>query len=164
MQEKRKAERRQQYKAVSEHMKQDSESRTEAYGWSIPATRETASTANQHSIPVPICCRPLLDRQPSLKIWCASSVALHGGRTKEGNFIVGDPLLGCDPMSVEQKSQRDNWSLIESSSLIWVGSSNERSSFVTILDANNPNVVLDSFAVCSAHLLCIAAVAGISGK
>lgn len=44
--------------------------------------------------------------------------------------------------------------------MIWVCSSNERRSFVTILDANNPNNILQCFAVCSSHLLCIASVAG----
>lgn len=45
---------------------------------------------------------------------------------------------------------------------MWVCSSNEKQSFVTIFDANNPNNILECFPVCSAHLLCIASVAGIS--
>lgn len=65
------AERRQQYRAVSQHMKKEDESRTHAYGWSIPVTVDTASSSA--SIPVPVCCRPLLDRQPSLKV-CAKNV------------------------------------------------------------------------------------------
>ncbi|KAI1721178.1 JNK-interacting protein leucine zipper II domain-containing protein [Ditylenchus destructor] len=163
VQEKRMSERRQQYKAVSQHMKTEDESRTQAYGWSIPATVDTAAATA--SIPVPVCCRPLLDRQPSLKIWCAASVALYGGRTKDGTFVVGDPLLGCDPSMLNSANEAllksGDWSLNESSSLIWVCSSNERRSFVTILDANNPNNILECFAVCSSHLLCIASVAGV---
>uniref|UniRef100_A0A915E2I6 RH2 domain-containing protein n=1 Tax=Ditylenchus dipsaci TaxID=166011 RepID=A0A915E2I6_9BILA len=141
VQEKRMSERRQQYKAVSQHMKKEDESRTQAYGWSIPSTVDTASVSA--SIPVPVCCRPLLDRQPSLKIWCAASVALHGGKTKDGNFIVGDPLLGCDPSVLDPLNtdltfkNRSDWSLNESSSLIWC------------------------FVACSSHLLCIASVAGV---
>ncbi|KAI1729398.1 JNKSAPK-associated protein-1 domain-containing protein [Ditylenchus destructor] len=163
VQEKRMTERRQQYKAVSQHMKTEDDSRTQAYGWSIPATVDTATATA--SIPVPVCCRPLLDRQPSLKIWCAASVALYGGRTKDGTFVVGDPLLGCDPSILNSANEallkNGDWSLNESSSLIWVCSSNERRSFVTILDANNPNNILECFAVCSSHLLCIASVAGV---
>lgn len=65
MQEKRMADRKQQYKAVSQHMKREDETRTRAYGWSIPASAENAAVP---SVPVPVCCRPLLDQQPSLKV------------------------------------------------------------------------------------------------
>lgn len=60
------SDRRQQYKNVSEHMKKEDETRTRAYGWSIPSTVDTTSTT---SIPVPVCCRPLLDQNPLLKVW-----------------------------------------------------------------------------------------------
>lgn len=53
----------------------------------------------------------------------------------------------------------DAW-INESSSLIWVCSSNEKRSYATILDANNPNNILESFIVCSSHLLCVASVSG----
>lgn len=112
-------------------------------------------------------------------------MALHGGKTKGSNFIVGDPLLGCDPSLISEndmkvgvclnfkhtlsvsdrpnfiffKKMNDAW-LCESSSLIWVCSSNERRSFATILDANNPNNILECFVVCSSHLLCVASVSG----
>lgn len=65
VQEKRMSERRQQYKAVSQHLKEEDESRTQAYGWSIPGSIDATASM---SIPVPVCCRPLLDRQPFLKV------------------------------------------------------------------------------------------------
>jgi hypothetical protein len=103
------ADRRQQYKNVSEHMKKEDESRTRAYGWSIPATIDTASAT---SIPVPVCCRPLLDQQPSLKvilslnlfhkstlqIWCATGTLLHGGLNLAGEYIIGDSIFYADPL------------------------------------------------------------------
>lgn len=99
--EKRKVERRQQYKAVSQHMKKEDDSRTRAYGWSIPSSIE--NTADQ-SVPVPVCCRPLLDQQPSLKIWCASGAILYGGKNKAGDFIVSDSSsLYYDPVSNSQQ-------------------------------------------------------------
>lgn len=58
-------ERRQQYKAVSHHLKQEDETRTQAYGWSIPACVDATASI---SIPVPVCCRPLLDQRPALKV------------------------------------------------------------------------------------------------
>uniref|UniRef100_A0AC35FPW3 Uncharacterized protein n=1 Tax=Panagrolaimus sp. PS1159 TaxID=55785 RepID=A0AC35FPW3_9BILA len=182
VQEKRMAERRQQYRAVSQHMKKEDDSRTHAYGWSIPVTVDTASSSA--SIPVPVCCRPLLDRQPSLKIWCASGVALHGGRTKDGGYIVGDSVFYADfsnssnddsapsdanrvdlldyELRIQQREKLEQeFSIWECSSLVWVCSSNERRSFVTILDANNPNNIIECFNVGEAHLLSVASVAGV---
>lgn len=60
-------ERRQQYKAVSQHMKREDDSKTQAYGWLIPSNIDTTSASS--TIPVPVCCRPLLDQQPSLKVF-----------------------------------------------------------------------------------------------
>uniref|UniRef100_A0A914D9M4 JNK-interacting protein 3 n=1 Tax=Acrobeloides nanus TaxID=290746 RepID=A0A914D9M4_9BILA len=174
VQEKRMAERRQQYKAVSQHMKRDDESRTQAYGWSIPSTVDTASTSS--AIPVPVCCRPLLDRQPSLKIWCAAGVTLLGGRTRDGGYIVGEsvfyndddshsvseettPIEGNTTQQIEKLNHEN--AFWEYSSLIWVCSSNERRSFVTIFDGNNPNNILECFNACDSHILSVASVPGV---
>ncbi|KAI6177091.1 JNK-interacting protein 3 [Aphelenchoides bicaudatus] len=164
--EKRMADRRQQYKNVSEHMKKEDETRTRAYGWSIPATIDTASTT---SIPVPVCCRPLLDQQPSLKIWCATGTLLHGGLNTAEEYIIGDSIFYADPLkgitekidSTIASKVMEERAIWESSSLVWVGSSNEKRSYVTIFDANNSNCILECFPVLSSHLLCISSVAGI---
>ncbi|KAI6235522.1 hypothetical protein M3Y95_00060500 [Aphelenchoides besseyi] len=164
--EKRRAERRQQYKAVSQHMKKEDENRTRAYGWSIPSTVDTQAPL---TIPVPVCCRPLLDQQPSLKIWCAAGAMLHGGLNKDGNFIIGDSIFYSDPLkgisekidsSLNSKLLEERF-IWETSSLVFVGSSNEKRSYVTILDANNPNCILECFGVCSSHMLCISSVPGV---
>ncbi|KAG8226788.1 hypothetical protein J437_LFUL002834, partial [Ladona fulva] len=46
------------------------------------------------------------------------------------------------------------------SSLVWICTSTLNASKVTVVDANNPAIVLASFEVCSSHLLCIASVPG----
>jgi hypothetical protein len=46
------------------------------------------------------------------------------------------------------------------SSLVWICTSTHAASKVTIIDANNPADILESFNVCSSHLLCIASVPG----
>lgn len=84
--ERRAAERREQYKLVREHVKKE-DGRIEAYGWSLPNVEAEVS-----SVPIPVCCRPLLDNEPSLKIWCATGVVLRGGRDERGQWIVGDPI------------------------------------------------------------------------
>lgn len=95
-----------------------------------------------------------------------------------GEFIVGksslytDPLRGipqdsalvgrvhcCEVQKHRLGGELDLWRL---SSLVWVCSSNEKRSYVTILDANNANCILECFSVCASHLLCISSVPGMS--
>ncbi|CAD5217693.1 unnamed protein product [Bursaphelenchus okinawaensis] len=163
VQEKRMSERRQQYKAVSQHMKKEDDSRTRAYGWSLPATSDAQETLR---VPVPVCCRPLLDQQPSLRIWCASGSILYGGKDLNGRYITDDSSLYADPTKfwpsdeTQQKLLLEQWPIWESSSLVWICSSNEKRSYVTVLDSNNPNCIIDCFSVCTSHLLCISSVPG----
>lgn len=46
------------------------------------------------------------------------------------------------------------------SSYVWICTSTHAASTVTVIDAKNPSVVLDSFPVCQTHLLCICSVQG----
>lgn len=46
------------------------------------------------------------------------------------------------------------------SSYVWICTSTHAASTVTVIDAKNPSVVLDSFPVCQNHLLCICSVPG----
>ena len=46
------------------------------------------------------------------------------------------------------------------SSLVWICTTAHASSRVTVIDANNPADVLESFHVTSSHILCIASVPG----
>ncbi|VDN05960.1 unnamed protein product [Thelazia callipaeda] len=178
--EKRAAERRQQYKIVKEHMNREETGRFHAYGWSIPAI---PGEFNENAVvPIPVFCRPLTDSNPSLKIWCSSGVTLQGGRTRDGGYIVGDSIFYSDPAtpkeitppldgSIDQlefelkrasEDAREMEMLAwESSSLLWVCSSNQGHSLVAILDANNPNSVIDTFRACSAHVLCVSSVPGV---
>lgn len=48
------------------------------------------------------------------------------------------------------------------SSLVWICTSTHAASIVTVIDANNPAEILNSFGVCANHLLCIASVPGAS--
>ncbi|KAM3716007.1 JNK-interacting protein [Dirofilaria immitis] len=178
--EKRAAERRQQYKIVKEHMNREESDRFHAYGWSVPAI---FGERNENAVvPVPVFCRPLIDLDSSLKIWCSSGVMLRGGRTRDGKYIVDDsrfysdhriptkstPLLenSIDQFDFKFREAIMNEREVEllawkSSSLLWVCSSNQGHSHVVILDANNPNSVIDTFQACSAHVLCVSSVPGV---
>lgn len=48
------------------------------------------------------------------------------------------------------------------SSLVWICTSTHMASIVTVIDANNPAEILNSFGVCANHLMCIASVPGAS--
>ncbi|CAB3402128.1 unnamed protein product [Caenorhabditis bovis] len=171
--ERRAAERREQYKLVREHVKKE-DGRIEAYGWSLPNVDSDVA-----SVPVPVCCRPLLDTEPSLKVWCATGVILRGGRDADGQYIVGETVYfspgakkakkSNTPSELEdeikrarnldaRESELTEW---QSSSLVWVASSNQGKSLVAVLDANNPNNIIETFAACDSHLLCIQAVSGV---
>jgi hypothetical protein len=48
------------------------------------------------------------------------------------------------------------------SSLVWICTYTHAASIVTVIDANNPAEILNSFGVCANHVLCIASVPGAS--
>merc|ERR1711892_299450 len=185
-------ERKEQYKHVRAHVKKD-DGRLQAYGWSLPAKsppggankldadQPKISTPNV-PVPVPVYCRPLMEKEPGMKIWCAAGVNLTGGRTKDGGDIVGASVFYSSPPPFEPKGEisgddeiskldaeiKEGESLAQEaaeadqqlSSLVWICTSTHSISKVTVIDANNPADVLESFHVCSSHLLCIASVPG----
>ncbi|CAI5445728.1 unnamed protein product [Caenorhabditis angaria] len=169
--ERRAAERREQYKLVREHVKKE-DGRVEAYGWSLPNLDN-----ENNSVPIPVCCRPLLDNEPSLKVWCSTGIILRGGKDEKGQFISGETVYfspsikkgGKAGNELEDEIQRarnlddrerelDEW---QSSSLVWVASSNLGKSLIAVFDANNPNMIIETFTACDSHLLCIQAVPGV---
>ncbi|XP_071545161.1 C-Jun-amino-terminal kinase-interacting protein 4 isoform X47 [Panulirus ornatus] len=189
LQQRRATERREQYKQVRAHVKKD-DGRMQAYGWSLPAktgqkaiegpqTQTKSSTSSHVPVPVPVYCRPLMEKEPGMKIWCAAGVNLTGGRTKDGGNIVGasvfysgdtettivkpeDEIDKLDMELKEHEKDRKEGELLEQtlSSLVWICTSTHLISKVTVIDANNPADILESFHVCSSHLLCIASVPG----
>ncbi|GMR39845.1 hypothetical protein PMAYCL1PPCAC_10040 [Pristionchus mayeri] len=177
--ERRQAERREQYRQVRERVRKAAAGRLEACGWSVAPAGEGSSSSMPPSVPVPVCCRPLLDQQPSLKVWCATGVILRGGRVPgtDGAFIVGQQsavfaaaAAAASPTPGEKQQAAPSSALSSpldlstewaSSSMVWVASSNQGRSHVAILDANNPNNVVDAFHVCDSHLLSITSVPGV---
>lgn len=62
----------------------------------------------------------------------------------------------------ENENQRVEAEQLEQhlSSLVWICTSTQKMSKVTVIDANNPADILEVFSVCQGHLLCIASVPG----
>lgn len=46
--------------------------------------------------------------------------------------------------------------------MVWICTYTHAASIVTVIDANNPAEILNSFGVCANHVLCIASVPGAS--
>ncbi|PSN35217.1 hypothetical protein C0J52_16889 [Blattella germanica] len=150
----------------------------------------TSSTTSQVPVPVPVpvYCRPLTETEPGMKIWCAAGVNLQGGRTRDGGSIVGASVFytttrsegeekgegempeknTCTEVEKLDKELREGEKVLREgqeletqlSSMVWICTSTHAASKVTVTDANNPAVLLESFSVCSSHLLCIASVPG----
>lgn len=200
-QQRRATERREQYRAVRAHVRKD-DGRVQAYGWSLPASRPSLGAAVPHPssggkastrpgssvpVPVPVYCRPLMEKEPGMKIWCAAGVNLTGGRTRDGGSIVGASIFysnapaspPASPRLTDAANTDDEVHKLETelkdseaarsegekmearlSSLVWICTSTHSISKVSVIDANNPADILQSFHVCSSHLLCIASVPG----
>ncbi|EFN78715.1 C-jun-amino-terminal kinase-interacting protein 3 [Harpegnathos saltator] len=128
-------------------------------------------------------CQSTADRckKPS-QIWCGAGVNLSGGKTRDGGCMIGgsvfyaaearetsntktdaeDAVEHLDKELQENENRRleaERWDQ-QLSSLVWICTSTQKMSKVTVIDANNPADILEVFNVCQGHLLCIASVPG----
>ncbi|XP_064636506.1 C-Jun-amino-terminal kinase-interacting protein 4-like isoform X7 [Lineus longissimus] len=188
----RERERREQYKAVRAHVKKDDGRMQAygwslpAKVPHIPRSESNSGGGGSKShvpVPVPVYCRPLLDKEPGMKIWCAAGVNITGARTRDGGSIIGASVFYSNPRDVTERKEakneverldqelKDHEKGIKDheaeqtermSSLVWIVTSTHSSSRVTVIDANNPGDILESFHVTSSHILCISSVPGAS--
>ncbi|XP_058891643.1 C-Jun-amino-terminal kinase-interacting protein 3-like isoform X2 [Acipenser ruthenus] len=191
----RREQRREQYRQVREHMRSD-DGLMQACGWSLPPRFKQTGPPAEHpqegpqkkrqlspnggqednrmkNVPVPVYCRPLVEKDPTRKLWCAAGVDLTGWRHVEESVVNGlktsssssDPLTG----EGEGEESRSNHSSPEKkvkegpetdalSSRVWILTSTHSASKVVIIDANQPGSLVDQFNVCNAHVLCISSV------
>ncbi|XP_066147716.1 JNK-interacting protein 3 isoform X2 [Euwallacea fornicatus] len=173
-------ERREQYRQVRAHVRKD-DGRLHAYGWSLPGkVTPSGNIVKQTSsvpVPVPVYCRPLVETTSNMRIWCAAGVNLMGGYTKDGGLMVGGSVFYSDGPKIPQsksetqvqslEKELDNCkeaALLETklSSTVWIVTTTQQASIVTVIDANNPAELINSFGVCSAQVLCIASIPGAS--
>ncbi|XP_069503083.1 C-Jun-amino-terminal kinase-interacting protein 3 isoform X4 [Ambystoma mexicanum] len=175
----RREQKREQYRQVREHVRND-DGRLQACGWSLPAKYKQLSPnggqedTRMKNVPVPVYCRPLVEKDPTMKLWCAAGVDLTGWRPLEeesGNgikAIAGRDPLTCDRevegesksthTSPEKKKTKELHEMDATSSRVWILTSTLSTSKVVIIDANQPGTVVDQFTVCNAHVLCISSI------
>ncbi|XP_048723616.1 C-Jun-amino-terminal kinase-interacting protein 3 isoform X28 [Lepidochelys kempii] len=176
----RREQKREQYRQVREHVRND-DGRLQACGWSLPAKYKQLSPnggqedTRMKNVPVPVYCRPLVEKDPTMKLWCAAGVNLMGWKPFEqdsGSGQKSDP--GRDPLtcdrevegentksnhtSPEKKKVKELHEMDATSSRVWILTSTLSTSKVVIIDANQPGTVVDQFTVCNAHVLCISSI------
>ncbi|XP_047428759.1 C-Jun-amino-terminal kinase-interacting protein 3 isoform X23 [Mugil cephalus] len=172
----RREQRREQYRQVREHMRRD-DGIMQACGWSVPSrfkqTTNEKEDNRMKNVPVPVYCRPLVEKDPNRKLWCAAGVDLTGWRVSSQELAAAKALSGSsDPLHAEEDGadkknnhtspeKRKSKELHETdtmSSRVWILTSTHSASKVVIIDANQPGSLVDQFNVCNAHVLCISSV------
>ncbi|MGH0120977.1 UNVERIFIED_CONTAM: hypothetical protein FKN15_070169 [Acipenser sinensis] len=175
----RREQRREQYRQVREHMRSD-DGLMQACGWSLPPRfKQLSPNGGQEdnrmkNVPVPVYCRPLVEKDPTRKLWCAAGVDLTGWKHVEESVVNGlktsssssDPLTGegegeesrSNHSSPEKKVVKEGPETDALSSRVWILTSTHSASKVVIIDANQPGSLVDQFNVCNAHVLCISSV------
>ncbi|XP_051686235.1 C-Jun-amino-terminal kinase-interacting protein 3 isoform X5 [Oryctolagus cuniculus] len=174
----RREQKREQYRQVREHVRND-DGRLQACGWSLPAKYKQLSPSGgqedtrMKNVPVPVYCRPLVEKDPTMKLWCAAGVSLNGWKPSEedpGNGVK--PTPGRDPLTCDREAEgepKSNHTSPEkkakelqeadaTSSRVWILTSTLTTSKVVIIDANQPGTVVDQFTVCNAHVLCVSSI------
>ncbi|KAK1331063.1 hypothetical protein QTO34_009011 [Cnephaeus nilssonii] len=180
----RREQKREQYRQVKAHVQKE-DGRVQAFGWSLPQKYKQVTNGQgenkMKNLPVPVCLRPLDEKDTSMKLWCAVGVNLSGGKTRDGGSVVGASVFykdvaGLDAEGSQQRSasqssldkldqelkeqQKELKNQEELSSLVWICTSTHAATKVIIIDAVQPGNILDSFTVCNSHVLCIASVPG----
>ncbi|XP_048064705.1 C-Jun-amino-terminal kinase-interacting protein 3 isoform X10 [Megalobrama amblycephala] len=187
----RREQRREQYRQVREHMRRK-DGPMQTCGWSVPSrfkqngsqadsTQDAAAKRTQanekednrmKNVPVPVYCRPLVEKDPNRKLWCAAGVDLTGWKTSNQEAAAVKPSNGSDPLtgedeggdgkseqgSPEKKKPKELHETDSMSSRVWILTSTHSASKVVIIDANQPCSLVDQFNVCNAHVLCISSV------
>lgn len=88
--------------------------------------------------------------------------AAEAQETSNAKAEAEDAVEHLDKELQENENRRleaERWEQ-QLSSLVWICTSTQKMSKVTVIDANNPADVLEVFNVCQGHLLCIASVPG----
>ncbi|XP_035261457.1 C-Jun-amino-terminal kinase-interacting protein 3-like isoform X5 [Anguilla rostrata] len=185
----RREQRREQYRQVREHMLRD-DGLVQACGWSVPPRFKQTGPLLEHSqegslkkhqlspnekednrmknVPVPVYCRPLVEKEPNRKLWCAAGVDLNGWKvaSPEVRSSSSDPLTAegsgeetkSNHSSPEKKKTKELHEMDSMGSRVWILTSTHSASNVVVIDANQPGSLVDQFNVCNAHVLCISSV------
>ncbi|CAM9654366.1 unnamed protein product [Lampetra fluviatilis] len=168
----RREQKREQYRQVRAHVQKE-DGRLQAFGWSLPPKHKQSPNEGQEdnkvvNMAIPVYCRPLVEKDPTMKLWCAAGVNLAGGPSPASPAIRRrmSPSLTNGDSQYDKVGARLSPSLHLSlskeatPSLVWICTSTHSTSKVIIIDANQPANIMDQFVVCNSHILCISSVPG----
>ncbi|XP_073797732.1 sperm associated antigen 9a isoform X6 [Danio rerio] len=170
----RREQKRAQYQHVKAHMQKE-DGRVTAHGWSLPGKYKVANggpVENKINLPVPVCLKPLEQKDASMKLLCATGVNLSGGRlcdrgSAEDSTVETDSAKqrkgsqsSLDQLEHDPK-EREQTLHVEMSSRVWICTSTHSSTKVMVIDVTRPDDLLDSFYVCNSCVLCIASIPGV---
>ncbi|XP_051570070.1 C-Jun-amino-terminal kinase-interacting protein 4-like isoform X7 [Myxocyprinus asiaticus] len=175
----RREQKRAQYQHVKAHVQKE-DGRVTAHGWSLPGKYKVANgghALNKINLPVPVCLKPLEQKDTSMKLLCAVGVNLSGGWPSEESSGVSVEMSVAETRASKQKKgsqnsldqleqepkdqEREQTVQVEMSSRVWICTSTHSSTKVMIMDVTQPSDLLDSFYVCNSCVLCIASVPGV---
>ncbi|CAM9746878.1 unnamed protein product [Lampetra planeri] len=163
----RREQKREQYRQVRAHVQKE-DGRLQAFGWSLPPKHKQSPNEGQEdnkvvNMAIPVYCRPLVEKDPTMKLWCAAGVNLAGGPSPASPAI----RRRMSPSLTNGDSQYDKVGMFcrrrqkeATPSLVWICTSTHSTSKVIIIDANQPANIMDQFVVCNSHILCISSVPG----
>ncbi|CAL8266727.1 unnamed protein product [Gadus morhua 'NCC'] len=115
------------------------------------------------NVPVPVYCRPLVEKDPNRKLWCAAGVdltgwtvgsqdalALKGGgadplTSEGGGSSHGSPEKRRPPSDPLRPQSRELQAVDPLGSRVWILTSTHSASKVVIIDANQPGSLVDQF-------------------
>ncbi|KPP73770.1 C-Jun-amino-terminal kinase-interacting protein 3-like, partial [Scleropages formosus] len=109
----RREQRREQYRQVREHMRREDGLR-QACGWSVPPRFKQLSPNDKEdnrikNVPVPVYCRPLVEKDPTRKLWCAAGVDLTGWkgdkRDSPSNGALKTSSNDTDPLTADSSRE-----------------------------------------------------------
>lgn len=130
--------------------------RMQAYGWSLPTSKNSSQPSNLTNVPVPVYCRPLFKEETNLRLSCAANV----------NYTF-DPK--CLPESANfddlLKNSQFNSFRSESgykSSTIWICNLNDNDTHISIFDANKPGDLVQQFTLKSLKIHTLLPVSGVT--
>lgn len=175
----RREQKRVQYQHVKAHMQKE-DGRVTAHGWSLPGKYKVANgghAENKMNLPVPVCLKPLEQKDASMKLLCAAGVNISGARSCDGgsDVFVEEPAAETEaskrrkgsqssldlPEQQQKEQDREHTVQVEMSSRVWICTSTHSSTKVMIMDVTQPSDLIDSFYVCNSCVLCIASVPGV---
>ena len=130
--------------------------RMQAYGWSLPTSKNTTQPSNLTNVPVPVYCRPLFKEETNLRLSCAANV----NYTFDSSCLP--EALDFDGLIKNSKFNSFKSESTHKSSTIWICNLNDNDTHISIFDANKPGDLVQQFTLKSLKIHTLLPVTGVT--